>query len=332
MTTAGIKALRKIQMGPETTSGSAVAATMIWRGPAVMAEDSQEKVMPDENIGYSSKMTRQYTPKYLTELEFPETEATFEFLPYLLSAGIATVAATTQGSGKVYVYTVPSGDTAGIKTYTIEGGDNKTVEEIEYAFVSEIKLTGKKGEAWMMSAKWFGRQGTVTSFTGALSPIAVDEMLFQKTKFYIDTTTIGSTQVPNTLLEASITIKTGWKPQHTASGNLYFDYAEFTGAEVEMDLTMLNNTTTIADRVLFRADTPRLFRFKCEGDPLTTSATTYSYKTMVFDMAGVYNEFSAPNDEDEGSAVFKAKVIGGYHTTAAKFAEFTVVNQLASLT
>jgi hypothetical protein len=53
---------------------------------------------------------------------------------------------------------------------------------------------------------------------------------------------------------------------------------------------------------------------------------------MIFDLAGMYSEFSAPNDEDEGSAVFKAKVIGGYHTTAAKFAEFTVVNQLASLT
>jgi hypothetical protein len=297
-----------------------------------MPVDTQEKVNPDENVGYSSKIARQYTPKYLAELEFPETEATFEFLPYLLSAGIATVAATTQGSGKVYVYTVPSGDTAGIKTYTIEGGDNKTVEEIEYAFVSEIKLTGKKGEAWMMSAKWFGRQGTVSSFTGALTPIAVDEMLFQKTKLYIDTTTIGTTQISNSLLEASITINTGWKPQHTATGNLYFDYAEFTGAEVELEMTLLNNTTTIAERVLWRADTPRLFRFKCEGDALTTSATTYSYKTMIFDMAGMYSEFSSPNDEDEGSAVFKVKAFGGYHSTAAKFAEFTVVNQLATLT
>ena len=36
MTTAGIKALRKVQLGRESTAGDAVAATTIWRGPAIM--------------------------------------------------------------------------------------------------------------------------------------------------------------------------------------------------------------------------------------------------------------------------------------------------------
>ena len=59
----GIKALRKILLGAETTAGTAVAADTIWRGIGGL-KDNREVITPDEDIGYLSGKARNYCPKY----------------------------------------------------------------------------------------------------------------------------------------------------------------------------------------------------------------------------------------------------------------------------
>ena len=46
---AGIKRLRKLQFGKETTAGTPVPATTIWRGTGTL-EDKREPYFPDEDI------------------------------------------------------------------------------------------------------------------------------------------------------------------------------------------------------------------------------------------------------------------------------------------
>ena len=48
---AGVKALRKIQIGRESTAGTAVPATEIWRGEGA-GEDQRTVVFPVEDVGY----------------------------------------------------------------------------------------------------------------------------------------------------------------------------------------------------------------------------------------------------------------------------------------
>ena len=45
---AGSRALRKIQLGKETTAGIAVAATTLWRGMGTV-KDNREVVFPEED-------------------------------------------------------------------------------------------------------------------------------------------------------------------------------------------------------------------------------------------------------------------------------------------
>lgn len=335
MTTSGIKRLRKIQLGRESTAGTAVAATTIWRGPALMATDERALVMPEENVGLSSATTRIYNPFLLASLTFPETEATFEQVQHIYESGIKTVTLTQDGAGSDYigVYPLPSGDANTIKTYTVEGGDNKVVEEIEYAFTSEFSLSGKINEAIKMSHKMFGRQGAVSSFTGALSIPTVREMLFNKSKLYIDNVggTIGTTQIVNTWIGFSLKVTTGWKAQPTGDGNLYFSFADFVGAKATLELELLHNATSAAERVLWKAGTPRQLRIKTEGAALTSAGTTYSVLTHLIDGAGVYTSFGPPNDESEGSNVEKATFEFAYDSTAAKFLQFTTVNELSAV-
>lgn len=335
MSTSGVKTLRKIQLGREGTPGTAVAATTIYRGPALMPVDDQVKVMPEENIGFSSKVTRQYTPKKFASMAFPATPATFQQILHFLEAGVKAVTPSQDGvgTGYIYPYPLPYQDQNTIKTYTLEGGDNKTVEEMEYGFVVDFELSGKKNEAWMLSGNWQGRQASGASFTGALSVPAVSEMLFNKSKIYIDDVdgTIGTTQIANSWLEASLKVTTGMKAQFTGDGNLYFSFVDFIGAKATLDLKFLHNATVAAERALWRADTPRQIRMLIEGKNLATPGTTYSKETFIVDAAGMYTAFGPPNDENEGSNVNSVTFECAYDATAALFVEFLNVVELSAV-
>ena len=335
MTTSGIKRLRRIQLGREVTAGTAVAATTIWRGPAVPGDDDRMNVMPEENVGISSATTRQYTAGLLASIPFPETEATFEQVQHIYESGIKTVTLSQDGTGTDYIgiYPLPSGDANTLKHYTVETGDNKIEEEVEYAFTTEFTLSGKINEAIKMSHVMQGRQALVTTFTGALSVPSVHEMLFNKSKLYIDNVggTIGSTQIANTWIGFSLKVITGWKAQHTGDGNLYFSFADFIGAKATLELDLLHNATSAAERVLWRANTPRMFRIKTEGAAVTTPGTTYSLLTHLIDGAGMYTAFSPAKDESDGSNVVKATLELAYDATAAKFLQFTTVNELSAV-
>lgn len=133
----GAKALRKIQLGRETTAGTAVAATTVWRGLGTI-EDQRETVFPEEDVGYLGGLDRNYIPVLEAGLTMDPVPATFEQLPHILEAGVKTATPSqdgTAGSGYSYTYTLPTTSKNTLKTYTIEGGDDQQAEEMEYSFV-----------------------------------------------------------------------------------------------------------------------------------------------------------------------------------------------------
>ncbi len=335
---SGVKRLTKIQRGREVTPGTAVVATSIRRGLAVPPSDDRINIRPDENVGLSSPSNRQYTAGLLASLEPPTSEATFEDFQHVAEAGIKTVVPTQDGTGTGYIsaYPLPHQDSNTTKTYTLEAGNQKIVEKVEYGFVTEFSLEGKINEAWKLTEKWQGRQCTIMGggFTAGLTIPSVREMLFNTTKFYIDNIggTLGTTQLTNTVIGAKINVVTGLKAQHTGDGALYFSYMDFIGAKCTVELTMLNNASSLAERVLYRSNTARLLRIKIEDSKaLATPGTTYSYRTMLADFAGMYSEFGDPREEDEGSAAHKVVFECGYDATAALFAKFTNVNELSTV-
>lgn len=332
---AGIRALRKIQLGAETTAGTTVAATTVWRGTGTL-EDRREVKFPEEDVGYISGVDRTYVPKLLGALALEETPATFEQLPYIFEAGIKAVGsgvADGSGSGKIYAYPAPTTSKNSIRTYTLEGGDDQEAERMEYSFVEAFKLSGRGGEALMMSADWIGRQVALQAFTGAVSLPAVEEILFSKGKLYLDAVggTIGTTLKSNTLLGMEMSVTTGWRPVFTADGNLYFSFAKLTMPEVLCDLTFEHDAAGAAVKVDWRAQTPRLIRLAFEGGALTTAGATYTYKTLRLDMAAKVEKVEKL-DEIDGNDVLKATFRARYNATAAKFFEAVVVNELSALT
>ena len=166
-----------MQLGAESTAGTGVAATTRWRGGGTI-QDDLDLVFVEEDTGYIGGTDRSYIQKYDASLEMDDVEATFEQLPYLGMAGIvnATPVVDGPGTGYAYAFPFPTTSQATIKTYTIEGGDDQQEEEFSYGFVEQFKLSGRAGEALKMAATWRGRQVSASTFTGALSPPAVEEI------------------------------------------------------------------------------------------------------------------------------------------------------------
>jgi hypothetical protein len=331
---AGIRALRKIQLGLETTAGTAVAATALWRGVGVL-EDRREVTFVNEDIGYISGVDRTYTGKLLAALAMDAVPATFEQLPYLLAAGVKDVvtgAADGLGSDKIYSYPFPTTAKNTIKTYTIEGGDDQEAEEIEYAFVESFKLSGRPGGALEMSAAWLGRQVIVSAFTGAIAVPTVADILFAKGKLYVDAASgaFGTTLQSNTFLGMDLNVITGWVPVFTADGNLYFTFSKITVPEITLDITFEHDAAGVARKVDWRAETARLVQIKFEGANVATAGTVYSKKTLIVNLAAKVEKVT-PLGEQDGNDILTATFRARYNATAAKFAEIIVVNELAAL-
>jgi hypothetical protein len=205
---------------------------------------------------------------------------------------------------------------------------------MEYSFVQDFTLSGKYQEAWQMSANWLGRQVTVASFTAATDcPIpTAAPLLFGKTKMYIDdsTGTIGTTQVSNTLFDASLKVTTGWIAKYTADGSLFFSFPEQVGPEIVLDVTYEHNATAVAELVKYKADAPRQIKLLIEGDSVGTAGTTYTYKTVAITLAGKWERWEPISDID-GNDVIKGTFRARYNADAALFAKIIVVNELATM-
>ena len=321
--------LNKTQIGRESTPGTAVAATTIFRGAFAMPEDARTIQRAEEQVGLLVPAERAFTTAVLARLSMPSTPLTVEQLPHILEAGVETVSPT--GSDPyVYTYNFPTGSTLNtIKTYTIEAGNvivTGDVQEMEYSFVEEFELSATAGEAWMMSANWIGRQLSSAAFTAALSLPSVTEMILPKTKLYIDATggTVGSTQKTGVLMGAQMTVRTGILPVPVGDGNLYFSAHKFTRPEITFSITLEleDGGVVAAERAIFESQAVRLFELELNGGNATHEC--------VLQWAGKYDSISDYENSDGNTTVtFEGHAV--YSSTDSLFWNCAVTNGVASL-
>ena len=335
----GIKALRKIQLGQETTAGTAVAATGMWRGSGNM-EDNRETVFVEEDVGYLSGLDRTHIPKVEGYVTFEESPVTFEQLGYILSASASGIVQGTQdgtGSGYTYTYNFPTTAIPTLQTYTIEFGDNLQVEEMAYAHVPSFSMTGAGGTAVRCSADWVGRQVANSSFSSVTAP-TVDSVLFGKGKMYMNAASqsFGASQLTNHLLGFDLSVNTGIVPIYAADGNLYFSFTKVTPSEITCDFTMQFDADAVAHKAIWRSDnelgsSTRNIRLDFTGPALTTSGTSYANKLLRIDLTGKWESISGLEDADGTDTVtgsFRAR----YNTSASNYCKILIVNELSSLT
>ena len=332
--------IRKVQIGQESTAGTIDAATTIWRGEAGDIEDARVQVEALEDVGYLSGTDRRYDAAYLAVYDQPDTEATFEQIDYIYSAGIddQATAVADEGAGatgKIRTYVLPTTAEHTLLTMSIEGRNTTEPVVMEYGFVTKFSLQYTPQEAVKLSGiTWNGRQVTLQAYTAGLSLPVVEEMLFGKTSLYLDAIngTKGATQKTGTLLGATIDVVTGWEPLFTGEGNLYFTRPKFYPKKMSVSgsITFEFDGVATAQEAIWKAKTAQLLRLKTIGSALTTAGTAYTYKTHIFDAAMKWTKFNVMDNVD-GNDIVSADFVARYNSTASFFAQFITVNELATL-
>lgn len=319
----------QVQLGRESTAGTAVAATTKFRGPFSMIEDARERTIVEEHIGAFVQAERSYDSLIAARWSQPSAPLTYEQVCHILEAGVKT--ATPSGTGpytRTYNYPYSGTSVNTIKTYTIETG-SATVSgdqhEMEYSFVEDFEFGGAFGEAWTMQSNWLGRQMTQTSMTGALSAPTVNEALFNHCLLYIDASggTLGSTQKSGVLTAANIKVKTGLMQVPVGDGQLYATSHKWTQPEITFSITMELDDSSIvaAERVIYRANGTRLIRMK------TSPSASLQFQ---IDLAAKYDSISDYENSD-GNTTVTFEGHGVASSTDSLALTFTIINGVAAL-
>jgi hypothetical protein len=332
----GVKLLRKLQLGLESPAGTPnLTSTVQMRMENGVIDDQRTLNFVPEDVGYLSSVDRTVTPKLLAAVNL-DGAATYEQLPYLFEMGVkhATPAKDGTGSQTGYIrdYSLPTTAPNTLSTYTVKGGNDTQAEYMEYAFCDNLELSGKSGETMQMKAQLFGRQVTKGTFT-SLANQSVSDILFQNGKLYIDLigSTLGTTQVSNTLLGMDLKLKSGWIPRFTADGNKYFSFVECPGPiALSVDFTFEHTSGVVAYKDAWIAETAKNIQIAFSGPAVAVAGVVYTYKSLIINMAGKFSKF-APLGNDSGVDTYVATFEAKYDPTSATFANFIVVNELAAL-
>ena len=214
------------------------------------------------------------------------------------------------------------------QSYTIEYGDDVQEHEVEYVAARGLEMNAGIDAPITMKADLFGRNLAASTFTGALANPTVETAVSNKTRLYIDAISgaIGSTEKASTLISWGWKLAAGFAPVVHGSANLYFDALAQKKIKLTVDMTIVFNTGTEAERLFYVAGTRRLFRLKNTGALIAGS----DYKGLTLDFAGVYTRWSTLQSRD-GEDTVAVTVESEYDPTYAKLFEVVVQNTVAVL-
>lgn len=326
----GIGPLRRVQLGKETTAGTAVAATAIVRAPKVATLEDMTSVHPtgiDETIGFASGTDRVLIESTSGRLVLGDMDCTPQQLPYFLQMGVANVSPTGTNP-YTWTWTASTTSQPTIQSYTVEAGDDQQGYRAAYGFTSKVRIHGKaalKNSNAMMSATVEALQPS-TNALASLSPVSVEGLLANKMKLYIDAVsgTVGTTLITNQPAEFDFDYTTGFAWFFAGGTGLVQPIKPiFTKPKALLKLRLWHDSTAVTEYANFQAGTARLIQIELPG------ATPASSDVKVA-LAGFWSKWSDLKEEG-GVNYFDVEFTGAYDITAAQFCKFIVVNTLGSL-
>jgi hypothetical protein len=306
----GERAFTKVQYGKEVTRGTAVVATKIWPGTISVPVDRQP-VFPEIATGRRARAQAGVINQLLVDgYTLTAENCPYQALPFIFSMGLkggVTASETTPSQADYLWDFTPSLTAANAPNgFTVEYGDETQAYEMEYSLARSIKIAGKMGDNAGVSveAECFARQITATTFTGALTLPALEFMVANLTKVWIDSTwaTLGTTQKTGLLQDFSIEILTGLHPKFLGEAHKYFDvHGE---GFIDAMATFTLEGAAAADAIFddFQAGTKRAIRLQTIGSTIGTG-TTYA---LTINMFGQWESVVPISSEKNGNNLHAA--------------------------
>ncbi len=310
----GARSLSRYQWGPESTRGTAVAATR--------AIGATPKAVPTDRVWEAVRLAKglrvDRTNKRNDELLVRDTltfeNGYFQALPGLFVGsldGTVTPAEVNVGQSDYKWDILPLLTAANTpKTLTIEMGDDTQAYEVEYCMFDRLVFSGEMGQDGGASpvkidASYFGRQVTPTTFTASqvLHP-SLEFMNAKLARLFMDTSWagLGGTEQTSLLRGFELEFLTGNHPKFFGSANKYFDsYGE---GDLGVMLTLTLEGTSGADSIydLYQAGTERAIRLDINGSQIGSGAT----RLFRTDLYGYFESVVPLNSEVNGNNLHQA--------------------------
>lgn len=320
----------KVQAGVESTPGTPVASTFIFRGAFAGAKDESTRKRVEEQVGQYIPTGQVIMPWQLARLSMPAMPFTFEQSPHILEASVKTA---TPGAGPGYkrTYNAPITTAPTTKFYTIEAYNTEATADFRkmpHAYVEEWTLSGKSGEEWMIAPNWVGRRLETGTPTALTTLVSTEIALFSKTKLYIDAVggTIHTTQKLGVLMGAELKYTSGIMYVPVGDGTLFYSAVKYGQPALTYSITLeLESTSVVAAERAILETVPqpnRLLSLDCAG----SSAN----KNLRIDWSGRHTVIGDYTNQD-GNTVVTIDGEVSYDSGAAMFMSVIVDNALATI-
>ena len=333
----------EIQIGNESTPGTAVAAVDAILGTITAPYTSRQLHWPEDDRGsLAANFGNEFKVADETELNISMRLADI-WAPWVFGTSIRGNITATQPDATneplAYLWTYQGGLTTGntpditngIDTLTIEYGDNLDSYEVPYCFTTTLVITGAPNEPVMVDWTLTGAAVAVgNTSTAAITVSSAQYFPSNKCSFYIDANyaAIGGSAKADLLMGWTWTLETTFTPRFTASGTYPYAGVNEDRKKVVLKLEYARGTLSEVEKAKHQANTTTYLRIKCVGDTEIDSAQS-NPPYVYLDGAFHYTEWPEPSDSD-GQLTETVTAESVYDATGTRDFEVAVFNSLAA--
>jgi hypothetical protein len=327
------RALEISQAGIETTRGTAVAATRkaytLWQ-PFNFERELQWAALQSGTFHNRREASYDRIVMGLNGTESVTFDDLAWWLQFILKGGVA--GAGDGGAPIAYTYAfTPTLAADDLKSMTLEFGTPTLPYEVNQAMVNSATFRFSPDDAryWEMDVEVMARKPSQVAMTGSIAERTRELIKAPGTKIFVDSTTIGTTQILARFIGGSITINNNLDFKFFAEDEDDAAANKVGRGDVTVDAQFTFEFDSDAEFANYRAAVPveRFIRVEREGTQI--HAGTVVNKRARFDLNGYWSSIEPGYRNNNKILTFG---LGSrYNTSSAYAISASVVNQLITL-
>ena len=322
---------QNIQIGVETTRGTAVAATKrlqsIGIEPSPSVETSQFRPIGSKYNALSTLGKEWVEAAISGRLTY--TEIVYA-LSSVMTAGVVTDVGTEATKAKQWVFSPSTRDDDAPKTFTVEHGSGVRADRFTYGLITELGITFNR-DAIEVSGSMMGRalQDGITLTPSGVTSVPLVPVLPTQVSVYLDDTAaaLGTTKMTR-MISGEFSLGSRFGPVWVldAANPSFVNHVE---TEPDLTNTMMLQADSQGMGLLqtLREGATKFLRIEAIGGEVGETGENYRF---TLDLALKISDTGGFSDEDGVYAV-EFTGLGVHDGVWAKALQVTVVNDLAAL-
>ena len=331
----GTQLLTYLQLGKESTAGTAVAAARMLYPDGTGLWNLDRMRTRHDSANRGTRTNRTHVTQQGVALRIPfrtaqDVGVSFDELIYPFSQIKGGVTGSGGAADKTWTFTPSQTGSNAQESYTIEFGDDVQEYEAEYCQASDFTLSAGVDDLTQLEMNFFGRQSTkstktsVTANNGVKIPGYLWKIRFATAQSGLS----GASDQTNFLVGWSLNVQTGLVPRKYQDGNAYFGQSVEAAPLIGTLDLVVESTSTAVSQFYDKAasDTIDFIQLKATGPSLGSS----NYSAQI-QLCVSYDDPEVIGAESDGVNLYNVKAHLMLDSTWNNSIVATVVNSLAAI-